>query len=149
MSKSGDFAPILTFREWAFDSRPDMGDAVSPRVLNSVFQTRSSAAEHSKMKKEYFFFDLSSSRAAEAAASSADKLRAAAHTLVQGTAEQLIAKNSELRAKLKAVDTNLDTAVASQAAIKRKLEKALEFQTSKQAELLDVAHEAILAKRLS
>ena len=26
VSKSGDFAPTLTFREWAFDSRPDLGD---------------------------------------------------------------------------------------------------------------------------
>ena len=28
VSKSGDFAPTLTFREWVFDSRPDLGDGL-------------------------------------------------------------------------------------------------------------------------
>ena len=147
VSKSGDFAPTLTFREWAFDSRPELGDGLPegaecfkrvPLRLNTLGH-----------EKKNHILDSSSSRAAEAAAPSADKLRAAAHTFVQGTAEQLIAKNSELQAKIKVVETNLDTAVASQAATKRKLEKALEFQSAnKQAELLDLAHEAIVAKRL-
>ena len=86
--------------------------------------------------------------AAEAAAS-ADELRAEAHTFVQGTAEQVIKQNSELRNKIKEGEEKLEAALTSQGATKRKLEKALEFQTSKQqAELLDLAHEAILAKRL-
>ena len=65
---------------------------------------------------------------------------------MQGTAEHLIAENSELRAKIKVLATNLDTAVASQAVTKRKLEESLEFQTSKQQ--AELAHQAILAKRL-
>ena len=28
VSKSGDFAPTFTFREWVFDSRPDLGDGL-------------------------------------------------------------------------------------------------------------------------
>jgi hypothetical protein len=67
---------------------------------------------------------------------------------VQGTAEHVIKQNSGLRAKIKEGEAKLEAALASQAATKRKLEKSLEFQTSKQqAELLDLAHEAILAKR--
>ena len=148
VSKSGDFAPTLTFREWVFDSRPDLGDGLpeGSECFKRVPLHLNTLDDEKKTK----ILDSSSSRAAEAAAPSADKLRAAAHTaFVQGTAEHLIAKNSELQAKIKVVETKLGTAVASQAAIKRKLEKSLESQTSKQqAELLDLAHQAIVAKRL-
>jgi len=52
-------------------------------------------------EKKSHILASSYSRAAEAAAPNADQLRAEAHTFVQRTAEQLIAENSELRAKLK------------------------------------------------
>ena len=90
MSKSGDFAPTLTFREWAFDSRPDLGDGLIafksvPLQLNKLGE-----------EKKSDILASSSSRAAEASAPSADQLRAEAHTFVQRTAEQLIAENSDL-----------------------------------------------------
>jgi hypothetical protein len=51
--------------------------------------------------------------AAEAAASSADQLRAEAHTFVQGTAEHVIKQNSGLRAKIKEGEAKLEVALAS------------------------------------
>ena len=100
------------------------------------------------MKKKSHILASSVSRAAEATAS-ADELRAEAHTFVQGTAEQVIKQNSELRNKVKEGEEKLEAALASQGATKRKLEEALELQTAKkQAALLDLAHEAILARRV-